>query len=152
MRSKTFPLFTIVLLYFFLGASPIFSEDIPNPKTFFGHKPGADYKLIRWEKIQTEFSCRNWAKQPWEIHFFWRLSPHQRIYPRLKNIKTLQRNSPKAKYLKEKPHGWLRRERPSPWSHAVCMPRNAALRRCLRNWPMCWPRTILPKYKKYWTK
>jgi hypothetical protein len=25
--------------------------DIPDPETFFGHLPGADFKLIRWEKI-----------------------------------------------------------------------------------------------------
>ena len=25
--------------------------DIPNPETYFGHQPGADFKLIRWEKI-----------------------------------------------------------------------------------------------------
>ncbi len=32
-----------------------FSENIPDPETFFGHKPGADFKLIRWEKIYEYF-------------------------------------------------------------------------------------------------
>ncbi|MFC2166441.1 M14 family zinc carboxypeptidase [Acidobacteriota bacterium] len=56
MKSKTFPLLIVVFLYVLLGAPPIFSEDIPNPETFFGHKPGADYKLIRWEKIHEYFN------------------------------------------------------------------------------------------------
>ena len=25
--------------------------NIPDPETYFGHQPGADFKLIRWEKI-----------------------------------------------------------------------------------------------------
>ena len=32
-------------------AANVFAADIPDPETFFGHKPGADFKLIRWEKI-----------------------------------------------------------------------------------------------------
>ncbi len=32
-----------------------FSSDIPDPETYFGHKPGADFKLIRWEKIVDYF-------------------------------------------------------------------------------------------------
>lgn len=32
-----------------------YSADIPRPETFFGHKPGADFKLIRWEKIYEYF-------------------------------------------------------------------------------------------------
>jgi len=55
MKLKTFPLLIVVFLYIFLGASPVFSENIPNPETFFGHKPGADFKLIRWEKIHEYF-------------------------------------------------------------------------------------------------
>ena len=31
------------------------SAEIPDPETFFGHKPGADFKLIRWEKIHEYF-------------------------------------------------------------------------------------------------
>jgi hypothetical protein len=36
-------------------ASNIFASDIPKPETYFGHKPGADFKLIRWEKIYEYF-------------------------------------------------------------------------------------------------
>jgi hypothetical protein len=28
---------------------------IPNPEAFFGHKPGTDYKLLRWDKIHDYF-------------------------------------------------------------------------------------------------
>jgi len=55
MRFKISPLFMVFFLYIFFGASPVFSEDIPDPMTFFGHKPGADFKLIRWEKIHEYF-------------------------------------------------------------------------------------------------
>ena len=56
MRFKIIPLFFVIYLFLFLGVSPIFSENIPDPETFFGHKPGADFKLIRWEKIHEYFN------------------------------------------------------------------------------------------------
>jgi len=56
MRFKIFSLFIVFFLYVFFGASPVFSDEIPDPETFFGHKPGADYKLIRWEKIHEYFN------------------------------------------------------------------------------------------------
>jgi len=41
---------------FILGISIFaYPSDIPNPEAFFGHKPGADFKLIRWEKIHEYF-------------------------------------------------------------------------------------------------
>ncbi len=51
MKRKVFKiwLWTWVFLICFSGWA--FSTDIPNPEAFFGHKPGADFKLIRWEKI-----------------------------------------------------------------------------------------------------
>ena len=33
-----------------------YADEIPDPETFFGHKPGADFKLIRWEKIHEYFN------------------------------------------------------------------------------------------------
>ena len=36
-------------------AANAYSAEIPNPESFFGHKPGADFKLIRWEKIHEYF-------------------------------------------------------------------------------------------------
>ncbi|MBD3330184.1 peptidase M14, partial [Candidatus Peregrinibacteria bacterium] len=33
-----------------------YPNDIPDPESFFGHKPGADFKLIRWEKIVEYFN------------------------------------------------------------------------------------------------
>jgi hypothetical protein len=55
MRFKISPLFIFVSLVVLLSVSPALSESIPNPETFFGHKPGADFKLIRWEKIHEYF-------------------------------------------------------------------------------------------------
>lgn len=46
----------IVCLFTIQGVSLAFSENIPDPETFFGHRPGADYKLIRWEKIYEYFN------------------------------------------------------------------------------------------------
>jgi hypothetical protein len=42
---------------FFLINLVVYSHpaNIPDPETFFGHKPGADFKLIRWEKIYEYF-------------------------------------------------------------------------------------------------
>jgi len=46
----------VLTLAFICGlAANAFSADIPKPETFFGHKPGADFKLIRWEKIYEYF-------------------------------------------------------------------------------------------------
>jgi hypothetical protein len=46
----------ILTLAFIFGlAANAFSADIPQPETFFGHKPGEDFKLIRWEKIYEYF-------------------------------------------------------------------------------------------------
>jgi len=55
MRTKVL---AAVLVFFFMitGVSLVFSEKIPDPETFFGHKPGADYKLIRWKKIYEYFN------------------------------------------------------------------------------------------------
>ncbi len=55
MRLRVFPFFLVVFIIILFGVSEVYSEDIPNPETFFGHKPGADYKLIRWEKIHEYF-------------------------------------------------------------------------------------------------
>jgi len=33
-----------------------FTQDVPDPESYFGFKPGADYKLIRWDKIVNYFN------------------------------------------------------------------------------------------------
>ena len=55
-KVKLRPVLTHILTAAFiigLAARSQASEvsDIPAPETFFGHQPGADFKLIRWEKI-----------------------------------------------------------------------------------------------------
>ncbi len=54
---KTQKLYVKVLrLIFVLGVSlSAFAQDIPDPESYFGFKPGADYKLIRWDKIVSYF-------------------------------------------------------------------------------------------------
>jgi hypothetical protein len=46
----------VLTLAFICGlAANAIAADIPEPETFFGHQPGADFKLIRWEKIYEYF-------------------------------------------------------------------------------------------------
>ena len=54
---KTQKLYVKVLsLIFILGLSlSAFAQDIPDPESYFGFKPGADHKLIRWDKIVSYF-------------------------------------------------------------------------------------------------
>jgi len=56
MRTKIFPIIIVVCFFTLLSGSTAFSEVIPDPETFFGHKPGADFRLIRWEKIHEYFN------------------------------------------------------------------------------------------------
>ena len=56
MSTKVFSIIIIVCIAALLCVCPAFSENIPDPETFFGHKPGADFKLIRWEKIHEYFN------------------------------------------------------------------------------------------------
>ena len=51
MRTKIFPVIIFFIFFALLCVSPSLSENIPDPETFFGHKPGADFKLIWWENI-----------------------------------------------------------------------------------------------------
>ncbi len=55
MKRKIF-LTHFINLALMLGLTAnIFASDIPKPETYFGHLPGADFKLIRWEKIYEYF-------------------------------------------------------------------------------------------------
>ncbi len=56
MRKNVFPVFCLVGFVALLWISPALAQSVPNPESFFGHKPGADYKLIRWEKIHEYFT------------------------------------------------------------------------------------------------
>lgn len=51
MNSKELTAFLIGIIVLLHLPSPAVSAEIPDPESFFGHKPGADRKLIRWEKI-----------------------------------------------------------------------------------------------------
>lgn len=56
MKKKLSPLIFVACFFILVTGSLAFSETIPDPETFFGHKPGADSKLIRWEKIHEYFN------------------------------------------------------------------------------------------------
>ncbi len=54
MKLKHF-LSLIVSLIFVISIGYALPADIPTPEEFFGHKPGADFMMIRWEKIVEYF-------------------------------------------------------------------------------------------------
>lgn len=46
-----------LLIIFILSISQItFAQDIPDPESYFGFKPGSDYKMMRWDKIVNYFN------------------------------------------------------------------------------------------------
>ncbi len=46
----------VLSLIFLLGMSlSAIAQDIPDPESYFGFKPGADHKLIRWDRIVSYF-------------------------------------------------------------------------------------------------
>ena len=55
MNPKKFSALMLGVVFIISVAVNTYSAEIPNPESFFGHKPGADYKLIRWEKIVEYF-------------------------------------------------------------------------------------------------
>ena len=55
MKLKKFSTLIISFIFIISLVAYALPADIPNPETFFGHKPGADFKLMRWEKIHEYF-------------------------------------------------------------------------------------------------
>lgn len=55
MNLKQITTYVLTLAFICGLAVNAFPADIPKPETFFGHKPGEDFKLIRWEKIYEYF-------------------------------------------------------------------------------------------------
>ena len=55
MKLKDLSSRVITIVFLFSLVVAAYSAEIPDPETFFGHKPGADFKLIRWEKIDEYF-------------------------------------------------------------------------------------------------
>jgi hypothetical protein len=48
-------LFSLIVILFFMDVAHVHGADIPTPESFFGHKPGADFKMLRWDKIHEYF-------------------------------------------------------------------------------------------------
>jgi len=55
MKFKYFSSLIINLVCILCIGANAYPDEIPSPEKFFGHKPGADFKLIRWEKIHEYF-------------------------------------------------------------------------------------------------
>ena len=55
MKALKFYLTGILLIFILSISSNAFTQDIPDPESYFGFKPGADYKMIRWDKIVSYF-------------------------------------------------------------------------------------------------
>ena len=56
MKTRKFRLTGLLLISILSMSLSAFSQDIPDPEAYFGFKPGADYKLIRWDKIVSYFN------------------------------------------------------------------------------------------------
>ncbi len=56
MKTQQFRLKGLLLISILSMSLSAFSQDIPDPEAYFGFKPGADYKLIRWDKIVSYFN------------------------------------------------------------------------------------------------
>lgn len=56
MKTQKFYLIGLLLIFILSMSSNAFAQDIPDPESYFGFKPGADYKLIRWDKIVSYFN------------------------------------------------------------------------------------------------
>ncbi len=47
--------FSLIAITFSLNVTHVYGAEIPTPEAFFGHKPGADFKMLRWDKIHEYF-------------------------------------------------------------------------------------------------
>ena len=56
--NYSFSKFMSIFCIFCLSLST-YAGQIPDPETYFGHKPGADYKMIRWDDIVSYFNILN---------------------------------------------------------------------------------------------
>jgi hypothetical protein len=55
MKLKRISALLMGVVFITSFAAKAYSTVIPDPESFFGHKPGADRQLIRWEKIHEYF-------------------------------------------------------------------------------------------------
>ncbi|MCP4727064.1 MAG: peptidase M14 family protein [bacterium] len=56
MRSHNIFIKVLCLIFIFCLAASVHAVQIQSPETYFGHKPGADYKMIRWDKMVPYFN------------------------------------------------------------------------------------------------
>ena len=51
MRDQKIHIKGLLIVFILSISQNIFAQDIPDPESHFGFKPGTDYKIIRWDKI-----------------------------------------------------------------------------------------------------
>ena len=51
MNSRRSYASSLVLAFCLIAGSLAFSQSVPTPESFFGHKIGVEKKLARWDKI-----------------------------------------------------------------------------------------------------
>ena len=117
MNLKQFTIHVLTLACICGLAANAFSADIPEPEIFFGHKPGEDYKLIRWEKIYEYFQLlaaessriqvEELGKTTLGNSFILAIISSPENISMLINTRKSQGNSPKEKFPKKKPADWL---------------------------------------------
>ena len=56
MKIRKYWLKGLLLISFWSLSLVAFAQDIPDPESYFGFKPGADYKMIRWDRIVSYYN------------------------------------------------------------------------------------------------
>ena len=105
-------------------AAKAYSTVIPDPESFFGHKPGADRTLIRWEKIHEYFQLlgknsdrikiENLGKTTMGNPFILAVISSPENLSNLAKYKEMARNLAKGRISKEEAEGLSAEGKPSP--------------------------------------
>ena len=114
----------ILTLAFIINlAANVYAADIPDPETFFGHKPGADFKLIRWEKIveyyqllgreSNRIQVEELGKTTLQNPFLLAVISSPENLSQLEKYKDSAKKLAQAGSLKRRPAAWPKKEKPS---------------------------------------
>ena len=114
----------ILTLAFIINlAANVYAADIPDPETFFGHKPGADFKLIRWEKIveyyqllgreSNRIQVEELGKTTLQNPFLLAVISSPENLSQLEKYKDIAKKLAQAGSLKRRPAAWPKKEKPS---------------------------------------
>jgi|TARA_B100000315_G_C14594921_1_gene598318 hypothetical protein len=56
MKTPNIRLKGLLLVLILSACQNSFTQDIPDPESYFGFKPGTDYKMLRWDKIASYYN------------------------------------------------------------------------------------------------